>query len=92
MNNLFTELEELLKTDERFVSQDGRVLRNAVYEAANKMDEQLLTLLTTKDNVKKAFFKEVNDMLVFDKQEFNFAMSNRDLLPDSYTRFIKKFE
>lgn len=90
MNNLFTELEELLKTDERFVSQDGRVLRNAVYEAANKMDEQLLTLLTTNENIKKAFFKEVNNMLVFDKQEFNFAMSNRDLLPDSYTRFIKK--
>lgn len=90
MNKTFGNLENLLKKDDRFVSQDGKIMRNAVYEAANKMDEKLLLLLTTNEEIKKTFFKTVNGMLIFDKQEFNFVISNRELLPDSYTRFKQK--
>ena len=90
MNNLFNELEKVLKEDERFISQDGKLMRNAVYEAANKMDESLLVLLTNNESIKKAFFKKINGVLVFDKQEFSFVINNRELLPDSYTRFKQK--
>ncbi len=87
MNGTYTELENLLKTDERFVSQDGKVMRNAVYEAANKMDEKLLALLIGNPVTKKMFFKEVAKTLIFDKQEFNFVISNQEMLPDSYTAY-----
>ena len=90
MNKTFDNLKNLLGKDERFVSQDGKIMRNAVYEAANKMDEKLLSLLTTNEEIKNTFFKTVNGMLVFDKQEFNFVINNRELLPDSYTRFKQK--
>lgn len=87
MNKTFETLENLLKKDERFVSQDGKVIRNAVYEASNKMDEKLIMLLMSDETIKEAFFIKVNDVLVFDKQKFNFVINNREMLPDSYTRY-----
>lgn len=87
MNKTFETLENLLKKDERFVSQDGKIMRNAVYEASNKMDEALLALLMSDEKIKEMFFKKVNDIYVYDKQKFNFVISNRQMLPDSYTRY-----
>ena len=87
MKSVFKDLEKLLKKDERFVSHDGKVMRNAVQEAANKMDEKLLNLLLSNDGIKKLFFKDINGTLIFDKQEFNFVINNREMLPDSYTRY-----
>ncbi|MBR1844450.1 MAG: site-specific DNA-methyltransferase [Lachnospiraceae bacterium] len=87
MNKIFETLENLLKKDERFVSQDGKVIRNVVYEASNKMDEKLIMLLMSDETIKEAFFIKVNDILVFDKQKFNFVINNREMLPDSYTRY-----
>lgn len=37
MANLFDALLSVLKQDQRFFSDDGQLLRNAVYEAAMKM-------------------------------------------------------
>lgn len=87
MNKTFEILENLLKKDERFVSQDGKVMRNAVYEASNKMDEKLLSLLMSDEKIKEIFFKKVNDIYVYDKQKFNFVINNRQMLPNSYTRY-----
>ena len=87
MNKTFEKLEKLLKKDERFVSKDGKVMRNAVYEAANKLDEKLISLLLSDENITNLFFKKVNKVLVFDKQKFNFMINNREMLPDSYTRY-----
>ena len=87
MNKIFETLENLLKKDERFVSQDGKVMRNAVYEASNKMDEKLLSLLMSDEKIKEIFFKKVNDIYVYDKQKFNFVINNRQMLPNSYTRY-----
>lgn len=87
MNKTFETLENLLKKDERFVSQDGKVMRNAVYEASNKMDEKLLSLLMSDKKIKEIFFKKVNDIYVYDKNKFNFVINNRQMLPNSYTRY-----
>ena len=87
MNKTFEELEKLLKKDDRFVSKDGKVMRNAVYEAANKMDEKLISLLLSDESIANLFFKKVNKVYVFDKQNFNFVINNREMLPDSYTRY-----
>ena len=39
MANFYETVLTVLKSDERFVAEDGTFLRNAVYEAAMKMDE-----------------------------------------------------
>ena len=36
--NFYNEVLNVLKSDERFFSDDGQLLRNAVYEAAMQMD------------------------------------------------------
>lgn len=87
MNKTFEKLENLLKKDERFVSQEGKLIRNAVYEASNKMDEKLLMLLMSDEKIKEIFFTKVNNIYVYDKQKFNFVINNRQMLPDSYTRY-----
>lgn len=87
---LYEELVELLKSDERFFSEDGAFLRNAVYEAAMTMDEKLLHLLINNNDTKKRFFKKIDDIWVFDKTEFSWVINNKEFFPDSYTMFKNK--
>lgn len=87
MSNFFETLMEVLKADERFFTEDGTFLRNRVYESALNMDAGLIRLLLENDETKKRFFTEVNGIFVFDKVGFGWVISNRQFLPDSYTRF-----
>lgn len=90
MFEFYGRLLELLQQDKRFVSKDGIFLRNAVYEAAMKLDKQLLKLLLSNDKTKNIFFEDVEGVKVFDKIKFAWVINNRQFLPDSYTRFKNK--
>ncbi|MBS6321208.1 MAG: site-specific DNA-methyltransferase [[Eubacterium] siraeum] len=90
MANFYETVLTVLKSDERFVAEDGTFLRNAVYEAAMKMDEGLIRLLLTNDETRTRFFVEVDGVKVFDKMGFAWIINNRQFLPDSYTRFKNK--
>lgn len=83
-------LIELLKTDERYFTAEGELLKNAVYEDAMKMDSSLIKLLLSDDTCKSRFFTEVDGVLVFDKVGFGWVINNRQFLPDSYTRYKNK--
>ncbi len=87
MANFFDVLEEVLKADERFFADDGTLLRNKVYESALNMDAKLIELLLSNADTKKRFFAEVKGTYVFDKIGFGWVINNRQILPDSYTRF-----
>ena len=52
MANFYETVLTVLKSDERFVAEDGTFLRNAVYEAAMKMDEGLIRLLLANDETR----------------------------------------
>lgn len=90
MPNIFEILVEVIKTDERFFSDEGTLLRNKLYESAMNMDVDLLKLLLNNDVLKKHFFKEIDGILVFDKVGFGWVINNREFLPDSYTRYKNK--
>lgn len=90
MENFFDTVLDVLKQDKRFFAEDGTFLRNAVYEAAMQMDENLIHLLILNDDTKAHFFTEVDGVLVFDKVGFAWVINNREFLPDSYTRFKNK--
>lgn len=81
---------EVLKGDERFVSDDGQLLRNAVYEAAMQMDPALIRALYANEATRKRFFTDVDGIAVFDKVGFGWVVNNRNFLPDSYTRYKNK--
>lgn len=80
----------VLKSDKRFVAEDGTFLRNAVYEAAMKMDQGLIRLLLSNEDTSARFFADVDGVKVFDKMGFAWVINNRQFLPDSYTRFKNK--
>lgn len=90
MANFYETVLMILKTDERFVADDGTFMRNAVYEAAMKMDEKLIHLLLSNEETSARFFVDVDGVKVFDKIGFAWVINNRQFLPDSYTRFKNK--
>lgn len=90
MANFFDTVVEVLKQDQRFFTEDGELLRNAVYEAAMKMDAALIKLLLSNETTKTRFFTDVDGVAVFDKVGFGWVINNRQFLPDSYTRFKNK--
>ena len=90
MNSLYSTLIEVLKQKTDFFSESGELLRNAVYEAAMKMDSALIKLLADNETTKKRFFTDIDGVLVFDKVGFGWVINNKEFLPDSYTRFKNK--
>ena len=88
MTNFYETVLTVLKSDERFVAEDGTFLRNAVYEAAMKMDENLIQILLTNDETRTRFFAEVNGVKVFDKIGFAWVVGNscRIVIPVSRIR------
>lgn len=90
MGNFYETVLTLLKKDERFIAEDGTFLRNAVYEAAMKMDARLIRLLLSNEEISSRFFVDVDGVKVFDKMGFAWVINNRQFLPDNYTRFKNK--
>lgn len=90
MPNFFETVLSVLQQDDRFVAEDGTFLRNAVYEAAMNMDEQLIRLLLSNEETLSRFFTVVDDVKVFDKIGFAWVINNRQFFPDNYTRFKNK--
>lgn len=90
MANFYETVLTVLKSDKRFIAEDGTFLRNAVYEAAMKMDQSLIHLLLSNKETRSRFFTDVDGIKVFDKMGFAWVINNRQFLPDSYTRFKNK--
>jgi len=90
MSNFFERVVEVLKQDERFFTAEGELLRNAVYESAMQMDSKLIKALFENEITREKFFTNVDGIAVFDKIGFGWVISNREFLPDSYTRYKNK--
>ncbi|MCI8326107.1 MAG: site-specific DNA-methyltransferase [Clostridia bacterium] len=90
MKKLNEALLDILKSNNRYFTENGELLKNAVYEDAMKVDPALIKLLLTNDICKAHFFTEVDGVLVFDKVGFGWVINNRQFLPDSFTRFKNK--
>lgn len=92
MNNLslFNELEQLLRNESAYCSEDGILLKNAIVEAALALRPSLIKLLLSHDGLKRNFFTEIDGVLVFDKIKFQKFVMNKRFLPDSYTSFKNK--
>ena len=88
--NIFEIVEEILKTNLKYVSDDGKLLKAIVYSDVMTMDKELLCLLLSNEKIKERFFKDVNGTFVFDKQGFAWFIESKEFLPDSYTRYTNK--
>lgn len=89
MKNILDKLIEVLQSDDKFLSERS-LLKNKIIESALSLDPSLLKLLLKDDSIKKAFFVNVDEVLIFDKVKFQKFVSNKQFLPDSYTSFSNK--
>lgn len=88
--NLFIELENLLRMESTYCTEDGVLLKNAIVEAALALRPELIAKLLSHHGLKHNFFTEVEGVLVFDKVKFQKFVMNKRFLPDSYTSFKNK--
>jgi adenine-specific DNA-methyltransferase len=93
MQNLMNDLMKLFQKDERIFA-DGKLLKNKLTELTLKLDQPLLDLLLSDNQIKEHFFIEKTakkeKVLVFDKDKFIAFVNNKEFLPDSFTSFKNK--
>lgn len=90
MSNFNDKLQTLLKTDSRFVDQEWDLLRNEVIDKAFKIDEKLIELLISDDEIKSKFFCEIKGHWVFNINTFVDFIQDKNFLNDSYTKYKNK--
>ena len=90
MQDLQEVVKEVLKFDDRFISQDWELLKNIIRQKAEQLDENLIIILLENDKTRKVFFKPIKDVIVFDSKKFINFINNKEFLPNSYTSFKNK--
>jgi len=85
-----TKLINLLKTDARFVDDEGELVIAAVQDRAWKIDHDLVKLLLSDTEIKDKFFEEIDGYWIFNINTFIDYISQKNFLDNSYTRFRNK--
>ena len=85
--NFNEKLIELLKTDARFIDDEGELVKAAVTDRAWKIDQDLVRLLLGDADIKVKFFDEIEGHWIFNLNTFIEYVSDKNFLADSYTRF-----
>ena len=83
-------LINLLKTDPRFIDDEGELVKAAVIDRAWKIDHDLVRLLLGNADIKAKFFDEIEGHYIFNTNTFIDYISDKSFLADSYTRFRNK--
>ncbi len=83
-------LIDLLKTDSRFVDDEGELIKAAVIDRAWKIDRNLVKLLLSEPEIEKKFFDEIEGHWIFNINTFIEYISDKNFLANSYTRFRNK--
>ncbi|MDP2895237.1 MAG: site-specific DNA-methyltransferase [bacterium] len=80
-------LTDLLRTDPRFVDDNGELVLAAVHDRAWKIDRALVKLLLSDADIKAKFFEEIDGYWIFDGNRFIDYTAQKNFLDNSYTRF-----
>lgn len=83
-------LTELLKTDLRFVDDEGELVVATIIGYARKFDPELIKLLFGKPKTKKEFFVDAGGSYIFKIDVFVNYIADKNFFADSYTRFRNK--
>ena len=78
-------LIELLKTNKNFVNNNNELLIDKILTSNNK--NELIKLLLKDDEIKKYFFEEIDNVLIFKENDFITFIKSREYLKDSWTKY-----
>jgi adenine-specific DNA-methyltransferase len=87
---LFEILDNQLKKNPNFISDNGDLKKWVVLDNARNFDEELLELLIDNEEIKNYFFKEVKGTLIFNLNMFVQFLEQKNYLNDSYTQYKNK--
>lgn len=87
---LYETLENQLKNEPNFVTDDGELKKWVVIHKAQNCDAELIELLLDNQELKEKFFVDVKGTLVFNQNLFVQFMEQKNYLNDSYTRYKNK--
>lgn len=83
-------LEQQLKKEPNFVTDNGELKKWVVLNKAQNFDEELFGLLLNNKELKEKFFVKVKDTLVFNQNLFVQFLEQKNYLNDSYTQYKNK--
>lgn len=87
---LYTILEQQLKKEPNFVTDNGELKKWVVLNKAQNFDEELIALLLQEPTLKEKFFKEIVGVTVFNQNLFVQFLEQKNYLNDSYTQYKNK--
>lgn len=87
---LYQTLENQIKKEPNYVSDNGEIKKWVVLNKAQNFDEELIGLLLEDADLKHKFFVKVKDIWVFKQNLFNQFLEQKNYLNDSYTQFKNK--
>jgi adenine-specific DNA-methyltransferase len=87
---LYETLEQQLKKNQNYVTDEGDLKKWVVLNKAQSFDEELIGLLLENTELKEKFFVNVNDVMVFNQNLFVQFFEQKNYLNDSYTRYKNK--
>ncbi len=87
---LYQKLEDQLKQENNFITDEGELKKWVVISKAQNFDEKLIALLLEDSELKEMFFLSVKDALVFNQNKFIQFLEQKNYLNDSYTQYRNK--
>jgi adenine-specific DNA-methyltransferase len=87
---LYETLEQQLKKEPNFVTDNGDLKKWVVLNKAQNFDEELIGLLLDNADLKEKFFVNVKGTLVFNQNLFVQFLEQKNYLNDSYTQYKNK--
>jgi len=90
MITLIDKLNSRIKNDDYFLDENKEIIKEKLKTSSLNLDEHLISILLSDEELKSAFFIEKNGVLIFDKVKFSWIISNSNFLPDSYTSYKNK--
>ena len=87
---LYETLENQLKNENNFVTDNGELKKWVVINKAQNFDARLLELLLDDQELKERFFVNVKGTLVFNQNLFIQFLEQKNYLNDSYTQYKNK--
>ena len=87
---LYQTLEQQLKKEPNFVTDNGELKKWVVLNKAQNFDEELIGLLLDNADLKDKFFVKVKGTLVFNQNLFVQFLEQKNYLNNSYTQYKNK--
>ena len=87
---IYQTLEQQLKKEPNFVTDNGELKKWVVLNKAQNFDEELIGLLLDNADLKEKFFVNVKGTLVFNQNLFVQFLEQKNYLNDSYTQYKNK--